>query len=110
MYLVISGKYEPMIVGAFSNEKTAEAAVNFYLSIRCKWLCPPVKIVHIEVDQVYPDSMGAESYMEENSIDVVDSDGKLIERGAERIANGEWPPGRADRDLIPIGSKAEGSK
>jgi len=32
------------------------------------------------------------------------------ERGAVRIANGEWPPGRADRDLIPMGSKAEGSK
>ena len=32
------------------------------------------------------------------------------ERGAKRIANGEWPPGWADRDLIPIGSKAEGPK
>ncbi len=24
------------------------------------------------------------------------------ERGAERIASGEWPPGWADRDLIPM--------
>ncbi len=63
MYLVISGKYEPMIVGAFSTEEKAEAAVDFYLSIRCKWLSSPVRIVRIEVDQVYPDSMGAESYM-----------------------------------------------
>lgn len=110
MYLVISGKYEPMIVGAFSTEEKARAAVDFYLSIRSIYLDYPIEIAQIEVDRLYPDSRGAENYMEENSIDVVDSDGKLIERGAERIANGEWPPGRADRDLIPIGSKAEGSK
>lgn len=74
MYLVISGKHEPTIVGAFSTEEKAGAAVNFYLSIRCKYLIPPVKIVHIEVDQVYPDSMGAESYMLRTERYVIESE------------------------------------
>lgn len=81
MYLVISGKYEPTIVGAFSTEEKAEAAVNFYLSIRCKYLSPPVKIVHIEVDQVYPDSMGAESYMQGTERYLVDLTEGFFEKG-----------------------------
>jgi hypothetical protein len=81
VYLVISGKYDPTIIGAFSNEKTAEAAVDFYLSIRCKYLSPPVKIVHIEVDQVYPDSMGAESYMLRTERYLVDLTEGFFEKG-----------------------------
>jgi len=81
VYLVRSGGYEKMILGCFSSEEKARAAVDFYLSIRCIYLDYPIEIAQIEVDQLYPDSLGAENYIDENSIDVVDSNGKLIEGG-----------------------------
>lgn len=81
MYLVISGKYERMIVGAFSTEEKARAAVDFYLSTWSIYLSYPIDIAQIEVDRLYPDSLGAESYMDENYMVVVDSGGKLIEGG-----------------------------